>query len=119
MNKLRADWEVVDEGPMDDLLAIQVRHNDDGTITLHQEAYVRKLIAKYLPGGPPAHRQHNSTPYSNDLVMKVSLALQQSSTEPDYPDLVKPLQERLGALLYLATSTRADLAFAVPFLCRA
>eukprot|EP00966_Prymnesium_polylepis_P310543 7174736-Prymnesium_polylepis.1 len=29
------------------------------------------------------------------------------------------MQERLGALLYLATSTRADLAYVVPLLCRA
>ena len=29
------------------------------------------------------------------------------------------MQERLGALLYLATSTRADIAYAVPLLCRA
>eukprot|EP00966_Prymnesium_polylepis_P066157 1535376-Prymnesium_polylepis.1 len=42
--QLRADWDVVDEGPMVDLLAIQARYISDGSITLHQEDYVKKLI---------------------------------------------------------------------------
>ena len=46
---LRKDWVVVDEGPMVDLLSIEARYNDDGTITLHQESYVKKLVAKYFP----------------------------------------------------------------------
>ena len=29
---------------MIDLLGIQVRHNADGSITLHQEAYIDKLV---------------------------------------------------------------------------
>ena len=36
-------WDVIDEGPMVDLLGIQVRHNADGSITLNQEAYIDKL----------------------------------------------------------------------------
>ena len=46
------DWDIVDEGVMTDLLAIEVRYNNDGSLTLHQEAYVRKLLEKYMPNGP-------------------------------------------------------------------
>jgi hypothetical protein len=53
-------------------------------------------------------------------MMNLVVALDSStSAEPLHPELVKPYQERMGALLYLATSTRADLAFVVPMLCRA
>jgi hypothetical protein len=30
MQRLKSDWEVVDEGPMEDLLGIEVQRNDDG-----------------------------------------------------------------------------------------
>ena len=42
MSKLRSDWEVVDEGPMVDLVGIQCENNADGSITLHQSNYVKK-----------------------------------------------------------------------------
>ena len=35
-----------------------------------------------------------------------------------YPELVKPMQERLGCFMYAATSTRCDIAFAVHYLCK-
>ena len=49
-------------------------------------------------------------PYTPDACMKVLIACEASTAaEPLHPELVRPFQERLGALLYLATSTRADL----------
>ena len=120
ITQLREDWDIVDEGPMTDLLAIEVRYNSDGSITLHQESYVKKLLAKYMPDGPPASLQRNSLPYSEDVLTNIIHALDASTAAaPLHPELVRPYQERLGALLYLATSTRADLAFIVPLLCRA
>ena len=41
MSQLRADWDVVDEGPMTDLLGIECDHRPDGSILLHQGSYVR------------------------------------------------------------------------------
>ena len=40
MDHLTADWEVVDEGPMEDLLGIEVIYNSDGSIKLHQQKYI-------------------------------------------------------------------------------
>ena len=33
---IERDWEVEDEGPMHEILGIEVKYNDDGSITLHQ-----------------------------------------------------------------------------------
>ena len=41
---LQRDWEVEDEGPMTDMLAMEVVRNPDGSIKLHQAKYVHKLI---------------------------------------------------------------------------
>ena len=48
MSELVAAWDVVDEGPMDDLLGIEVQRNKDGTITLHQHSYISKLVRRFL-----------------------------------------------------------------------
>ena len=120
--QLRRDWDIVDEGPMVDLLAIEVKRYDDGSIKLHQRSYVDKLLAKYMPNGVPRNveRATLNVPYSANLMVNLVTALDSSTAgEPLHPKLVKPYQERMGALLYLATSTRADLAFVVPMLCRA
>jgi hypothetical protein len=34
MDQLAADWDVTDEGPMEDLLGIEVDYNDNGSITI-------------------------------------------------------------------------------------
>ena len=39
MIQLRKDWDVVDEGPMEDLLGIECTTNLDGSITLHQSKF--------------------------------------------------------------------------------
>ena len=57
-------------------------------------------------------------PYSNDFLLHVNNALAQTGSEPDYPELVRPFQERVGCLMYAATSTRPDIAFPVHQLCR-
>jgi hypothetical protein len=121
-SKLVAEWDVVDEGPMEDLLAIQLRVNNDGSYTLHQEAYIAKLLAKYMPNGPPAHIQRNTLPYSNDLSENIIKALSvdgASSKAPAYPHLVRPYQERIGSLMYLSTAARCDITYPVHQLARA
>ena len=81
---------------------------------------MRKLLARYLPNGPLPHTSAKSTPHSKTLEREVLLALDGSpASEPDFPDLVRDYQSKLGSLLYLATSTRSDLGFVVPYLCRA
>ena len=42
-----------------------------------------------------------------------------TAAEPAYPELVKPYQCGVGALMYLCVATRPDLAYAVHMHCRA
>lgn len=119
LRHLRADWDVVDEGVMEDLLAIQARYNDDGSVTLHQTKYVEKLLSKYLPHGCKSHMQRNSPPHSEDLVEKVLRALDQPPDVRPSAALLKEYQQRIGALMYLTTSTRVDIAYATHMLARA
>ena len=112
------DWDVIDEGEMIDLLSIQVRRNDNGSITLHMSNFIDNLLGKYLPDGPSSRVQEKSMPYTNEFEARLAVALSLGSTaEPAYPDLVKPYQQRLGSLMYLAGACRPDLGFCVSKHC--
>ena len=123
VTKLRQEWDVIDEGVMTDLLAIEVRYNNDDSMTLHQLAYVRKLLEKYMPNVADfPWIPRDTLPYSSKFNANLAAALDDplnKSAHPLHPELVREMQEKLGALLYLATSTRADIAFVVPKLCQA
>ena len=116
MDALQADWEITDEGPMEDLLGIEVRRNADGSITLHQERYIQQLVKRFLPDGPSNRVQQNSLPYSSKLLEHLVEALAQDT--PQHPELVREMQERVGCLMYACTSTRPDVAYVVHALCR-
>ena len=115
IDALSAAWEVVDEGPMEDLLGIEVDYLPDGSIKLHQTRYIEKVVARFLPDGPLSHVQSNSLPYSGDFLPRVVNALAQDAGA--HPELVKPFQERVGCLMYAATSTRPDITYMVHKLC--
>ena len=67
LNDLQTDWDVEDEGEMVDLLGIQIRRHDDGSITLHQEKYVNQLVKEFLPEGVPKGVPKNCLPYSKRI----------------------------------------------------
>ena len=48
MRQLRKDWDIVDEGPMEDLLGIECNTNPDGSITLHQNKYINSVINRFF-----------------------------------------------------------------------
>ena len=117
---LRTDWEVVDEGPMHDLLGMECEPQTDGSIKLHQCKYIKKLLARYLPNGPPKRAKPDTLPYSDHIHTSVEAALLLKDEHGVvHPELVTPYQQRCGSYLYLVTSTRPDLAYPVTQLCRA
>ena len=116
ITKFSSDWDVVDEGPIDDLLGIEVRHNDDDSITIHQSKYISKMVDRFLPDGMPSHVQRNSVPYSSTFLTNMVDAL-----SPDaelHPALVQPYQQRIGSLMYCCTATRPDVTYVVNQLCK-
>ena len=117
---LMRDWDVVDEGPMVDLLGIEVLYHGNGAITLHQQKYVEKLLARFLPSGAPKHIRRSTLPYSKQFEKRLETALHGSTPDrPSHPQLVRPFQERIGSLMYLCRSTRCDVVFPVHQLARA
>ena len=116
MDALSKEWDVVDEGPMEDLLGIEIDYLANGSIKLHQTSYINKLVERFMPDGPLPSAQRGALPYSPDFLKSVSDAL--ALPAGSYPELLKPMQERLGCLMYACTSTRCDIAFPVQYLCR-
>ena len=57
LRDVQKEWDIEDEGEMVDTLGSQIRRHDDGSITLHQEKYVHKLVKEFLPEGVPKDRR--------------------------------------------------------------
>ena len=120
MSQLRSDWDVVDEGPMEDLLGIECTTNPDDSITLHQTKYVNSMLNRFFTTEERDGLKKASTPYTTNLAQLVIEALEGSTAdEPAYPEIIKEYQSMVGSLMYCCTATRPDLAYAVHQHCRA
>ena len=113
---LQARWDVDDEGEVTDLLNIEISRTDSA-VTLRQTAYIEKLAAAWFDDGPPAHMHSNSAPHTDELPQLVLDAV--SAISPPDPQLLNRYRSLVGSLLYAATNTRPDVAYAVGMLCRA
>ena len=72
---------------------------------LHQTAYAQDACALRARCG--SKHKNCSVPYSSNLPRLVIEAFEGSiATEPAHPELVKPYQQRVGALMYACTATR-------------
>jgi hypothetical protein len=113
--QLQERWKVDDEGDVTDLLGVEFTR-DGGEIVLSQRAYIERLVAEYCPDGVPNKVQSNTTPCGDEIMQRVADALADDSVR-DIAD-VRAYQSIVGALLYCATHTRPDVAYAVGMLCR-
>jgi transposase InsO family protein len=96
-----------------------VRDRKAGTILLHQQAYVEKLLANFgmtnckdepLPHPSSWTSSKSSTPRPSSTLLRDSASLSDSE-HGIYRSIV-------GGLLYAANQTRIDIAYAVNRLCR-
>ena len=113
---LQSRWEVDDEGEVSDLLGVEFVYGER-SVTLHQASYIARLVAEFGSGVTKPSGQGLRTPCTSELPIHVAEALLDDTCRD--PVLVKLYQSLVGALLYCATNTRPDIAFALGYLCRA
>ena len=119
IHDLNERWNVEDEGEVTDLLGIEIER-DGNTISLKQTAYIDRLVDKWLGSSVenfPVKTSQNKVPASTELPQLVADALADVSERP--LERVREFQAIVGSLLYAATNTRPDIAYAVGMLCRA
>ncbi len=116
---LQRRWSVDDEGPVADLLGIEISRVDC-KVNLRQTAYIDKLVRHFCPDGCPASHQASKTPCDGELVQHVADALASRLAGHASSDVdVRRYQSLVGALLYAAVNTRPDVAYPIGMLCRA
>ena len=113
---LQTAWDVEDEGPVNDLLNVEISRTDN-CVSLRQTAYIERMVTAHFPDGVPNTIQSNSTPCSAELPSMVLEAMER--VEGPCPKLLQRYQSIVGGLLYCSTNTRPDIAYSVGMLCRA
>ncbi|KAG3035870.1 hypothetical protein PC123_g366 [Phytophthora cactorum] len=99
--ELNEAYGIKDQGLLSQYLGVEVKQTAE-QITISQGKYAREILSKY--GYENAHAVGNP--------MEVNVRLT-SLEKPETADTGFPYREAIGMLMYLATSTRPDLAFAV------
>jgi hypothetical protein len=96
-----------------DFLGMIVEQRSNGDTHVHAKPYIEKCVRRFLPGGVHGHY---SVP-ADKLLPKLCAEAAAKRTVPD-KNMHKRYQSMVGALLYLATTSRPDVAYAVGMLTR-
>lgn len=117
IDKARKDlskhFELIDEGPVRWQLGITIeRDRSNRTIHMSQESYVNDVIERF--------KLEETYPVCTPMDPHVILTKEMSpKTEEDQLNMSNiPYREAVGSLMYLAVSTRPDIAYAVQRLAR-
>ena len=111
--ELASRYNMKDLGELQEILGMKVFRNwEQGTITLSQEKYALDILEKF--------NMSSLRPVSTPMAHGVSLSKQQSPTTAEEIAIAQkfPYREIVGSLMYLMTSTRPDIAYAVGQLSR-
>ena len=111
---LQERWKVEDEGELSDLLGIDFSISG-GVVSLSQSKYIEKIAKTYLSENRSGS---DRMPHKPSIDMDVADAVAQDAADID-PVLLNKYQSLVGALIYCATNTRPDVAYAVGMLSRA
>ena len=113
IDELRKHWKLKDVASSELYVGLRIRQNlDEGTVTLDQSHYARKILARY----GYAHCNPTQTPLPGNLVLSKEDA-PQTITESE-ATAAFPYRSVVGAVMWLARGTRPDLAFAAGYLAR-
>ena len=91
-----------DLGPVHYCLGIEFKQDSDGTMKMSQRKYIEDVLVRF--------GMKDCKPINTPLVGNQKLKLPESGEE--LPDSY-PYQNLIGSLMYLAVSTRPDIAYAV------
>ena len=110
---LKSEFEMKDLGKTKFVLGLQIEHLKDG-VFLHQSTYTSKVLKRF--------KMDKAHPLSTPMVVR-SLNVETDPFRPcDEDEEIlgpqTPYLSAIGALMYLATNTRPDIAFAVNLLAR-
>ena len=111
-NLLKDQFEMKLFGKTSFCLGLQIHHLPDGSILLHQQSYVKKLLKNFNMG--------DANSLSAPMIGRSKTGddpYRPSEEEEDEVDKQNYLAA-VGALIYLATHTRPDIAFATSVLAR-
>jgi Reverse transcriptase (RNA-dependent DNA polymerase) len=113
LSKLHDEFGIKDMGSPEKVLGVRVQHDlAASTVTMDQEAYVNDLLKKF------SMEQCGtvSTPHQVGYYLSESMC---PTTDQDKQEMENvPYRSLVGALLYLSTRTRPDIAYIVGQLCR-
>jgi uncharacterized protein (UPF0147 family) len=105
-HNLDTEYGVKDQGLLNEYLGIEVEQ-DDENIAIHQTKYTKKILEKY--GYENSHKTGN--PMQSNMHLTTANKDDEFDSDFDY-------RGALGMLMYLATSTRPDIAYVVGQLSR-
>ena len=111
--ELASRYNMKDLGELQEILGMKVIRNwTAGTITLSQEKYALDILHKF--------GMDQARPASTPMAPGVALSKQQAPSTAEEIAHAKefPYREIIGSLMYLMTSTRPDIAYAVGQLSR-
>ncbi|EIW70982.1 hypothetical protein TREMEDRAFT_27045, partial [Tremella mesenterica DSM 1558] len=100
-------WIITDLGEISTILGMKVtRNREEKTIWLNQPAYIDKIVQKFP---------------ENDLHRDRKTPLPLTAKNPSMSEVeseIRPFQELIGCLQWLATCTRPDISYAASYLAR-
>jgi len=105
-------FKMKDLGQVTEILGMRVeREGATGSIRISQEAYTRRIIEKF--------NMTNVNPTSTPMEAGMKLSREDKATEEENKDMQRlPYRELVESLIYLANTTRSDLAFTANTLSR-
>lgn len=104
IEKLKAEFELT-VGSGRTFLGIEIHPQPDGSITITQQSYIQKLLNQFEMD----NAKDTNVPMQPGTVLNV---------REKGEDRHEPYRELIGALLYLCTTSRPDIAYAVSRLSR-
>lgn len=111
--ELKRNFKMKDLGPINNILGINVkRKHPTGSITITQRKYIFNLLQKFNM----SDCKEIATPLEISTKSTTCIIQNEKDKEDNMQHI--PYRELVGGLIYLANTTRPDLAFTVSYLSR-